>query len=48
MNRPNRRRVPGAPDAAGSILIFSSAPFTPGPVSGRAPAIASIIIRPMS
>ena len=36
MYLPNRSRVPGAPVAAGSILIFSSASFTPRPVSGRA------------
>src|SRR5262249_51994485 len=36
MKRPNRRRVPGAPLAAGSSLTRSSASFTPRPVSGLA------------
>jgi hypothetical protein len=36
MNRPNLMRVPGAPQAAGIILIRSSASFTPSPVKGWA------------
>src|SRR5262249_38998539 len=48
MYLPNRIRVPGAPVAAGNILIFSSACLTPTPVSGRALANAIIIRRPTS